>query len=800
MCAQTTPIVRNVSDDLNFTLSNAIEYLQEYYSRADNDTYFFLAYLDRGGHFVQRGFKVKELYENPSVIEEFIEQNLDKNLYYSINTFKSAKRSAREVANILALQFDFDLKRPVTTEELEKIVEVIEDFESATGLRVTVIKSGGGVQVLILPDRQITLGDFISTEQFNELYGKYGPELRGADEELYRIADSNMKKILGILGDRFAEEFAVKGLAIEVDSAVYDFARVMRLPYTYNMKYSEPIRTELIQYNINEYSKVKEMLDYLLSELGVANVSDGGNISSNIIISIDDDRVRRLIETIEKYDIYRAGISRSAVTLHLAALLHKRTNITYEEFEKILDAIHNHFNVEPVKRREKYAEARAVFNAEKERVASLYWLIQVTPALAQAWGISEEEAIEKIRNYHREVKRIFNIADVDNLWRHFKQLEEQSQEHYIIGRVVISDKDIEQLRNVIRSAIEIVDEKVGLNNITYELVVRLVIRKLRASADIDKNILVKLFKDFENFSVAYDIIEEELAGDNTNFAEVVVKYTNYLQVDSEKLATLKRTLRRLIHDIDAVLLQQTAQKIRKITVKELISTISAVYIYNDIIRIELRGIGDIEFDYKYSIKKTKVGDEVHYIANFDDNFRKLADTLYKNYGLKIEHATEDEVRELFSYIESIAYKVNMDLYSIDAITILYDLLITNIHKYQYYLELTSKNEDIFFKVVNARDGRKYIAIPKPLLEKILTNSALTEKEKSIVLRASDKVQKANFGGKRLHAFMYNAERFKEIGVDIIEELNRLAEERASDYRMLQEEGLIDSLFAGGGSE
>ena len=739
---------------------------------------------------------------------KFIEKNFDKNLYYSINTFVDKKRGADNVREILALNFDFDLKRPIQNDELEKILAVVREFEEKTQIKTTIVKSGGGVQVLILPDKALHYRDFITDREYNRLLEKYSADLSGAEEEIYRTADKNMKSILSMLATAFDERFSELGLDIDVDTSVFDFSRVMRLPYTYNVKYEEPIQVELIQYEVNDYYTIVSTIEELLKRIEkkyVVETDSAGNIVTKLKVHVDDERIRKLIETMKEYNIYIAGVSRSAVTLHLAALLHKRTNITYEDFEKILDCIYEAFNVEHSKRREKYAEARSVFRAEKERVASVYWLMQVAPLLAKRWGVSEEEAEKRILEYHRKVKDVFTISKIDSIFRQMHYLEEESEEVNLVGKTMLNEKDVEHLQNVILNSYNAIKNTTTVNNFTFEMFVRYVIRILKKYAEVDKDTLIKIFKDIENFSVSYSIIEKEVKNDNSKFAEILTKYIQYSEINKEEIVKVRKILRRLLHDIIAIVSQQTAQKIKKITIDELKKRIRGAYIYNDIIKIELEGIGDVEFEYNFSLRKVKLNDDTIYVNNFEDNFIKLAEVLYKRFGLKINIASANAVRDLFNFIESIAYKVNMDLYSIDVATILYELLIQNIDKYEHYLKLTKHEEEYFFKIVNSRDMKKYITIPKPLLERMLQYSSLTEKEKKIVLRSTDKATKANFGGKRLYAFYYDVEKFSEIGIDIIEELNKLAEERASDYIELVEEGLIEDIINnnqsnGGGSE
>lgn len=798
----TTPQYK-YNDNLHLKV---IEFLRDYYSRADTKSYFVLATLDDEGNFKQKFFKVSKLYDNPQTIVKFIEKNFDKNLYYSVNTFNSKLRSAGNVREILALNFDFDLKRPITNDEVSKILSVIREFEEKTQIKTTIVKSGGGVQVLILTDTPLYYKDFISDSEYKALMEKYGPDLDGAEEEVYRIADKNMKSILSLLGSVFEEKINEAGLNIKVDSSVFDFSRVMRLPYSYNQKYEAPIFVELIQYELNEQYRIISLINELLEKIvdKYTVEVEGNNVTTKLKVDVNDERIKKLIETIKEFDIYKPGVSRSAVTLHLASLLHKRTNISYEEFEKILDAIHEEFKVEDSKRREKYAESKSVFRAEKKRVASAYWLMQVADMLAKEWNVSREEAKKIILEYHRKVKEVFGIDELDKVFSYFKKLEEDSEKIDLIGKTILNEKDIEQLQRVILNAYNVM-KSIKIDNFTFEMFTRYVTRILKKYAEINKDILIRIFKDIENFSVAYSIIDEEIKNDNTNFAEIITKYITYSELKKEEITKVRRILRRVLHDIIAVISQQTAQKIKKITIEELRKRTKGVYIYNDVIRINIEGVGEVEFEYKFGVKKVKVDKETWYVSNFEDNFKKLAEVLYKVYGFKIDSATEEEVKSFFDYLEGIGYKINMELYNIDVATVLYELLIQNIEKYEHYLKLTKQEADYFFKIVNSRDMKKYITIPKPLLERMLQYSSLTEKEKKIVLKSSDKADMVRFANKRLYAFYYDVEKFSEIGIDIVEELNKLAEERASDYAELVNEGLLDGLIvvekvSGGGSE
>jgi len=384
----TTPIIHLTPHNLNVLVESAVEYLQQYYSRADRETYFFIAALSKQGKFVQQAFKVRELYENDARVREFVEKNIHNNLYYSINTFRTAKRIAREVAEVLSLPFDFDLHRPVTAEELEKILDVVRKFEEKTNIETTIIKSGGGVQVLIITDKTMQLEDFITdTDSVN------------SEEELFRVADANFKRLMNAFAERFEVKFSERNLDIEVDRAVFDFARVMRLPFSYNIKYDEPIEVELLQYKtVSTIEFVHAIRNYIKKLRLIQREEEKENV---MLTELDDDKLKQVaIELSEKLaEFYQKG-RRHFISLALSGFVRKYTNISEESAKKIIKTLAQLLHDEEINDRVKAVET--TYRKKIEEVSALSILATV---------MSEEE----LKKFKNTVKSVFEKYAITKL-------------------------------------------------------------------------------------------------------------------------------------------------------------------------------------------------------------------------------------------------------------------------------------------------------------------------------------------------------------------------------------------------
>jgi len=496
---------------LTFQTKQAVLWLEEYYRP------FYYNSITREGYFViftlptinNYFIKIKDFYENEDVkrkVAEIIRENIEtQNIYYSMLVFK--KPSEEQITNkimgdiifvgkgrskenampfLRGLWFDFDLHKPITDEELSKIRQVVKEFEDLTGFKTTLIKSGGGVQVLILSDDLIEMPSLLNKRDFDNLREQKGDDY--TEDDVKQIAEDNFKRMMSIISEGFKQRFEEIGLEVDIDSSVWDFARVMRLPFSYNQKYDEPIPVVRLSFEENSKGSIIKFIDEIIEsdifKQGQAViVRDYSEIDAQVELKGKlRDVAPQLIDLIKEFDIYVEGTSRSAVTLYLAGMFRKYTDVTVEEALEFFDVLHSTFNVEGRKAREKIAEVRATFNKDKKDVATLRWLLDVADGLAVYWGISKSDAELKIKVFHTKVLKALGIIDADKT-----TLTELAYRRFTEG------VDIQKLKNSILFKIDIIPTA-----------------KARYSEldDEDKTKLIDTLKLFEE--VKEDLTTEEL--------------------------------------------------------------------------------------------------------------------------------------------------------------------------------------------------------------------------------------------------------------------------------------------------
>jgi len=496
---------------INFQVRQAILWLEEYYrpyyyNSTTRGAYFVIFTLPQVTNYF---IKIKDFYENEDVkkkVAEIIRENIEtQNIYYSMLVFKKPKeenitnklmgdiifvgkgRSKENAMPFLrGLWFDFDIHRPVSDEELSKIKQVVKEFEDLTGFKTSLIKSGGGVQVLIISDDLIEMSALLNKRDFDNLREQKGEEY--TEDDVKQIAEENFKKMMDIISEGFKQRFSEVGLEVDIDSSVWDFARVMRLPFTFNQKYGEPVPVVRLSFEENSKGDILKFIDEII-ESDVFNkeqaviVKDYSEIDAQVELKGKLKGVApQLINLIKEFDIYVEGTSRSAVTLYLAGIFKKYTDVTVEEALEFFETLHSTFQVSGSKAREKIAEVRATFRKNKEDIATLKWLLDVADGLAVYWGISKNDAVIKIKVFHIKVLKTLRIIDANKT-----TLTELAYRRFREG------VDIQKLKNSILFKIDIIPTS-----------------KARFSelSDDDKKKLIDTLKLFEE--VKEDLTTEEL--------------------------------------------------------------------------------------------------------------------------------------------------------------------------------------------------------------------------------------------------------------------------------------------------
>jgi len=449
------------------------EYYRPYYhNNITREGYFVIFTLPN----IQNIFvKVKDFFENEDVkkkIAEIIRKNIKtQNIYYSMLVFKKPKeenitnklmgdiifvgkgRSKENAMPFLrGIWFDFDMHKPITDKEVSKIRQVVKEFEDLTGFKPT---------------------------QKGEEY---------TEDDVKQIAEDNFKRMMGIISEGFKQRFEEIGLEVDIDSSVWDFARVMRLPFTYNQKYDEPIPVLRLTFEENNKESIIKFIDEIIEsdifKRGQAViVKDYSEIDAQVELQEKLKEVAsKLIDIIKEFDIYVEGASRSAVTLYLAGVFRKYTDVTVEEAIQFFETLHSIYQVSGNKAKEKIAEINATFRKSKEDIATLKWLLGVVDSLAVYWGISKSDAELKIKVFHIKVLKTLGIIDADKT-----TLTELSYKRFKEG------VDIQKLKNSILFKIDIIPTARA---------------KYSELDNEDKAKLVDTFKLFEE--VKEDLTTEEL--------------------------------------------------------------------------------------------------------------------------------------------------------------------------------------------------------------------------------------------------------------------------------------------------
>lgn len=245
-------------------------------------------YTDKTGKQVTVRFK---FFNN----KELLTKNLrNKDMFITLNTFNNTKRRAETLHTIGALYVDLDIYKGRYNKEQTIDMLVNEYFDKIIPTPSLVIDSGGGLylQWLLIP----VTTDMIPLEEARLYFNKL-------------------------------EDYLINKLSdLESDTVVRDTSRVLRIPGSFNSKYSNNPEVQIVAHTGYEYSLKKLVEEYIPEHLNRDPTDDmqillGQRMLDEIKVKAPDieDKIRNLsaFATIEDYKAL-LGITTQNTTEELA--------------------------------------------------------------------------------------------------------------------------------------------------------------------------------------------------------------------------------------------------------------------------------------------------------------------------------------------------------------------------------------------------------------------------------------------------------------------------------------------------
>lgn len=245
-------------------------------------------YTDKTGKQVTVRFK---FFNN----KELLTKNLrNKDMFITLNTFNNNKRRTETLHNIGALYVDLDIYKGHYNKEQTIAILVNEYFDKIIPTPSLVIDSGGGLylQWLLIP----VTTDMIPLEEARFYFNKL------EDYLIERLSD------------------------LQADTVVRDTSRVLRIPGSFNSKYSNNPEVQIVAHTGYEYGLKKLVEEYIPEHLNRDPPNDmqillGQRMLEEIKVKAPDieDKIRNLsaFATIEDYKAL-LGITTQNTTEELA--------------------------------------------------------------------------------------------------------------------------------------------------------------------------------------------------------------------------------------------------------------------------------------------------------------------------------------------------------------------------------------------------------------------------------------------------------------------------------------------------
>jgi P4 family phage/plasmid primase-like protien len=173
---------------------------------------------------------IPSLFENMEKAVANLEEEERINLFYTIN--HNAKGNRRKFEACEAIAFDID---KISLLEKESYIPLIAEATGTDPLKCGIVFSGNGIQYVILLEKKIT--------EYDE----------------FKLGKSHYK----YWAKRIEESLKEAGLPADVDTSVYDHARVLRCPHTRNVKPMALANRALVEQRGNDEEKAKELNEKL---------------------------------------------------------------------------------------------------------------------------------------------------------------------------------------------------------------------------------------------------------------------------------------------------------------------------------------------------------------------------------------------------------------------------------------------------------------------------------------------------------------------------------------------------------
>ncbi|AIU69469.1 hypothetical protein TEU_03410 [Thermococcus eurythermalis] len=304
------------------TAEQIVKYLQQYYLEeqgwADRDDWYFcLTRLNKENKGkIDFYFTIKELKEEPQKIKIWIIENIEEyNLYHSIFIYQQAKRKAEfaiKESRVVFIDIDKQGHQPISIKEINKdIREIMQKWFTNREIHYSVIQSGRGIHI------KIVLSQLLSEEEYKRL---------SLLTEIFR--DSNFK----------------------VDN-IYDFARIIRLPYSINQESKKQAR---IVYKTEETTKKEKFIELVneLEKLREARKNTEKEFDDDTVIDIDDDKLTEVARDVYLVikDFYKQSTRHNLMFFTLSTI-YKYSRITEEQLRFITEELISLLNDDEEKQR-----------------------------------------------------------------------------------------------------------------------------------------------------------------------------------------------------------------------------------------------------------------------------------------------------------------------------------------------------------------------------------------------------------------------------------------------------------------
>jgi len=223
---------------MEINIEEIFKFLEKYFGiYNDKNFYIELRAFGLRGERERIFFEYMDVVQRSLKIAKFLEKNKDKNIYFSVlpRVKKEGTKEAVKYGRVLWLDFDLhDL--PVEKDLKENVRKKFEEFKKKIEeinfvFPNLVIYSGKGFQCFWFLSIELSASDIEKLEERLLVFFK-------------RIYLQN------------------------IDTSVKDVSRIMRLPFTYNMKYEKPIKVEIWNFNtlptpstfFKEYFKIVKII------------------------------------------------------------------------------------------------------------------------------------------------------------------------------------------------------------------------------------------------------------------------------------------------------------------------------------------------------------------------------------------------------------------------------------------------------------------------------------------------------------------------------------------------------------